>query len=218
MKKNGFILRSKSKPQRSEALGLSAKRESRGFTLAEIMVVIAVVAIMGTVLTEIFIRTFRASGKAQILATMKKNGEVILQKMNNDIRTAENITLCDLNQDANNDAIILENRDGTYKRYHFIKESISPKINGQVESDTPDLTNVLKANYCITPILSPAILSDGSSANGISIDVPDSGNFFSESFDNREVTIAFKVKPSVAAPSYGGQIDPESFQTTIDLR
>ncbi|MDO8619051.1 MAG: prepilin-type N-terminal cleavage/methylation domain-containing protein [Candidatus Daviesbacteria bacterium] len=44
MNNKGFILRSKSKPQRSE--GFSAKRKTAGFTVIELLVVVLVIAIL----------------------------------------------------------------------------------------------------------------------------------------------------------------------------
>lgn len=196
----------------------------KGFTLAEVMVVIAVVALMGIILTEIFFRTFRAGNKAQVLATIKKNGQSILETMDKSIRNAKEVVIiCDgdpSSPDGIDDTIIIKNQQGQYLRYRFTKEVLGT-TNGKLQSDTPDMSNVVTSTdllaKCIDSLDSPINLSDDSTQNGVSV-VPTVTSFISKPADKNEVTIEFGVKPPVGAPNFGGQIDPVIFKTTVSLR
>ena len=46
----------------------------KGFTLIEMIVVVAVLIIMGAILSQIFSNTLRGSNKAQVLSSIKQNG------------------------------------------------------------------------------------------------------------------------------------------------
>src|SRR5687768_12900301 len=59
-----------------------------GFTLVEMLVTIAILALMGAVMTEVFVRTLRANNKAQVLSIMKQNGQTALETMDKIVRNA----------------------------------------------------------------------------------------------------------------------------------
>lgn len=115
----------------------------RGFTLIEIIVVIAIIAIMGVVLTEIFIRSLLGNEKAQAVANLKQNGQFALDEISKNIREADD-AVCVNTTDAQRiktglcarppkTTVIAKN--GIYTRYRF--KAPEAHTNGQIQQDHP---------------------------------------------------------------------------------
>lgn len=66
--------------------------KQRGFTLLEILVSIGVIAIIGTLLSQIFFSITRSNVKGEVLKEVKQNGEFSLQIMERLLRNARSIT------------------------------------------------------------------------------------------------------------------------------
>ncbi len=67
------------------------KLSNRGFTLAEILVVIGVMSIAGLMIALVFQRTISGGNKAQILSYTKQNGQTALEIIDKTIRDSDNI-------------------------------------------------------------------------------------------------------------------------------
>lgn len=96
--------------------------ESKGFTLVEMLVVIAVLAVFGTLILVIFTRTLRGGGKAQIIGTIKQNGQSVLEVMDKTVRNADaiycpNIVPPDTSA-ASNTLVVL--KDGVFTRLRIV--------------------------------------------------------------------------------------------------
>lgn len=63
-----------------------------GFTLIEMVVSIAIIAVVGVALTEVFIATIRSNTKTELLKDVKQNGEFALEIMTRMIQNAKEIT------------------------------------------------------------------------------------------------------------------------------
>lgn len=205
----------------------------KGFTLLEILVVIAIVAIVGTILVLIFTNTLRGSNKSQVLSVIKQNGQAVLENMDKAIRSSNNVVcpaIIPPGTSASSSNLVVEN-GGIYTRYRFINPSST--ANGLLQQDSPTKTidlatgnleteSVFVNRVCNTSdLMSPtatAILTDTNTQSGVSVE---NGSFTrnkSAGFRD-QVTISFNLKPGVGAPSsIAGQIDPVSFQTTVQLR
>ncbi len=216
------------------------KQNLRGFTLVEILVVIAVVSIVGTILAAIFINTLRGSNKSQILASIKQNGQAVLENMDKTIRGADNVICPALGPlettKSSNTLVVLKN--GCYTRYRF--DNDKGRIlqdNPQPDSSTSCITNppsptpkVIKTfinDVCndedLVSMNSANILTDTNLQSGVSVSVPvPAGGMFTR---NRQaglkdsITVTFALDHGISAPSsVAGQIDPVVFTTTIGLR
>ncbi len=180
------------------------ERSRSGFTLVEIMVVMAIVAIVGIILVMIFANTLRGSSKAQILSVIKQNGQAVLGIMDNTIRNADNVVCPSTSGDT---LVVVKN--GIYTRFRF--------INNSIEKDSPsDFT----ASTCLItdPAVSLVILTDTDPKTGVSVQ---SGSFSRsrQAGSKDTITVSFDLNKGVQAPEVvGGQIDPVKFQTTIQLR
>lgn len=210
----------------------------KGFTLAEMIVVMAVLAVVGTVVLTIFIRTLRGANKAQILSAIKQNGQSILETMDKNIRNSDNIVCpfytspTQMTVDSHTITIV---KNGIYTRYRFIPpDDKTPLLgrchskNGCIISDSPvlptpsplpsDIIKTFTSGLCETTFESPQILTDTNPQTGVSVV---SGSFTrSRQAGFRDiVTIKFDLVPGVKAPQVvAGQIDAVTFQTTIELR
>lgn len=198
----------------------------RGFTLAEILVVIAITAIVGTILVLIFTNTLRGSAKAQILSAIKQNGQAVLENMDKTIRNADDV-VCVSSNPPNTLVVV---RDGVYTRYRIALSSdnagSAPSAcvgrlgigkNGCIVWDNPTSQGTPQG-MCDDPMPSADILTDTDTKTGVSIV---SGSFSSSkpAGYNAAVTVEFKLKPGAGAPAViTGQIDPVAFRTTIELR
>ena len=62
-----------------------------GFTLLEMLVSIAIIAILSTVLSQVFITTLRVNTKTELLKDMKQNGELALETMVRLVQNAKRV-------------------------------------------------------------------------------------------------------------------------------
>lgn len=216
------------------------KKLSGGFTLAEILVVIAIVAIVGTILVLIFTNTLRGSNKSQILSAMKQNGQAVLDSMSRTIRSADNV-VCPASESSNTIVIV---KNGTYSRYRVVLSTdivgsapascLRMGSNGCIVFDNPTpspsetIPQLFINRVCnaADSMSSAQILTDTNLLTGVAIDCIASDCITNPFFTRNksagfkdQVTVKFNLKPGVGAPpTIAGQIDPISFQTTVELR
>lgn len=199
----------------------SIQKNNQGFTLAEILVVIAVLSILGLLVVTIFSRTLRGSNKSQILSAIKQNGQAILGTMDKTIRDSDNLVCISSNPD--NTIVIV--RNGIFTRYRFVPDSTGLN-NGVVWIDNPiQGTQETDPRLFINRVCNPSDPLTG--AQTFSDTNPQSGvNVLSGSFSKSVkagfrdiITIEFTLGPGIEAPkAVAGQIDPATFHTTIELR
>ncbi|MDQ3098434.1 MAG: type II secretion system GspH family protein [bacterium] len=67
-------------------------KNEQGFTLIEILVVIAIVGVLTGITSDIFIQIVRGSNKANVVTEIKQNGDNVLNQLERTIRNAEEIT------------------------------------------------------------------------------------------------------------------------------
>jgi prepilin-type N-terminal cleavage/methylation domain-containing protein len=65
----------------------------KGFTLLEILVVIAIITVVGTMSTQIFLGLIRSSNKTNIQNEVRQNGSFVVDRMERDIRGSTGATL-----------------------------------------------------------------------------------------------------------------------------
>lgn len=189
----------------------------KGFTLAEILVVMAIVAIVGTILVAIFTATLRGSSKSQMLSVIKQNGQAVLENMDKLIRGADSVVCPPPAASIFSNTMVVV-KDGTYTRFRFIPKTGS--VNGTIKQDSP-LPPVPPAviDCSDTTWVNPVnTLTDTNTQTGVSVE---NGSFQlnSSSAFKDQVTVKFDLRPGVVAPAaIAGQIDPVTFQTTVQVR
>lgn len=217
---------------RSKNLAFCLRQNVKGFTLVEILVTMAIVAIVGTILVTTFTNTLRGSNKAQILASIKQNGQAVLDNMDKTIRDADNV-VCPVDATPGNTLVVVKN--GTYTRYRLIDPSPSsaPTVNGLIQQDNPakqdvagssplrketELEFVNRVCTVTDPMAQVVILTDTNDQSGVSVT---SGLFTRNPQPGYKdsVSVSFTLGPGVNAPAViAGQIDAVEFKTTVGLR
>lgn len=190
------------------------KDNQSGFTLGEILVVIAVLATVGVILTQVFINTLRTSNKAQVITIIKQNGQNALEVLDKEIRNAHQVIgICDTDANITFDTIMIEDKEGGYKRYKFIMPTASN--NGYITQEV-----ITKTTLCPAPLISGyQILTDTNSQKGVSLAATSSFSQDSRAGFNDSITIDFTLRPAVGAPGFiREQVDPIQFKTTVQLR
>ena len=198
----------------------------KGFTLVEMLVVIAVLSIIGILILTIFTRTLKGTNKSQIISAIKQNGQSVLENMDNNIRNSDNVACISLDN-----KIIVVDKRGVYIRYTFIDPS---SANGWIQQDAPvkgtdpstdeeEISVVFVNRVCanndsvVNPV-SPVTLTDTNPQSGVSVT---NGIFKRDRLAGfrDSVKIAFEVDNGVGAlTALAQEIDPVKFETTIVLR
>lgn len=142
---------------------------SLGFTLIELLVVIAIMGILGLILTNTITQTLRGQNKTKVIGAVKQNGQVVLDRISNEIRQAEKVFCVNGDVQANWDTIILFKK-GTYTKIRFYSPSSSTNGKITIYSQTID-PSMGAAPSCSDPT-SPdeQNLSDVDTRNGVSLD------------------------------------------------
>lgn len=220
--------------------------KKNGFTLVEMLVVIAVLSVFGTLILVIFTRTLRGGGKTQIITAIKQNGQSVLEVLDKTIRNADLVACLS----PTGSTLVVEQK-GIYTRYRFVPPnntipaigncgSINGSSNGCFIQDNPDtpvkrilngreypdkdfINKVCADNDPMLP--EAATLTDTNTQTGVSVDCVASNCTLNPFFlrgtavgYKDQVTIKFDLKPAVDASKVVGQIDPVTFQTTVQLR
>ena len=71
-----------------------ADRTARGFTLIEMLIVVALLGVFAAVATDTFTNVMRAQNKTRIVNELEQSGNYALSVMEQQIRDAEKITCC----------------------------------------------------------------------------------------------------------------------------
>jgi len=209
----------------------------KGFTIAEILVVIAVIAVMGAIITEIFSRSLRGGNKSQIISAIKQNGQSMLEVMDKTIRNSDEIVCpeilaADIVAAGSNpisrpsDIVAVVNEDGKYTRFRFIEGDNN--ANGKIMQDNPVYNPTQSQEAFLNEIClnvdhlstKPLNITNTDSKNGVSV-IPKGEPFTrnKKAGFNDTLSINFSLAPGVLAPvAVAGQVDPVTFTTTIQLR
>lgn len=197
---------------------------NKGFTLVEMLVVIAVLSVASMLILTIFTRTLRGGNKAQITESIKQNGQLVLELVDKTIRNAERV-VCP----ANSDTTLVVVNGGLYTKFRFVSPTSS--LNGYIQQETFNLPSAppagsdpnlyirnFETTLCVDPMQNPQVITDTNPQSGASIYNGLFTRVVSAGFKD-QVAIEFDVRGGVQAPAaVTGQIDPAGFQTTIQLR
>lgn len=196
----------------------------KGFTLTEILVVMAITAIVGTMLVVAFTNTLRGNNKAQILSVIKQNGQAILENMDKTIRNADNV-VCPLPDVLTSPTLVVV-KDGIHTRYRFNNENHTIEtdnpIQGTITGTTEEETNeqfIARVCSLSVPIVEVNYLTDTNPETGVLVGENPSFTRSRAPGYKDSITISFTLEPARNAPAViRGQIDPVRFKTTVQLR
>ncbi|MBI3379591.1 type II secretion system protein, partial [Candidatus Gottesmanbacteria bacterium] len=90
---------------------MKMQKSLRGFTLVELLVIVALVGMIGVITSQVFIIGFRSAGKGEIVKEVKQNGDYAMSVMETMVRNAADISpdqVCN----ANSTSLSIINPDG----------------------------------------------------------------------------------------------------------
>lgn len=195
-----------------------------GFTLIEIIVVIAVMAILGVIITEIFIRSLQGSEKAKVLATIKQNGQAVLDVIDKTVRNSDNV-VCPvvipptISASSNTIAVV---KNGLYTRFrikvyptdlHILQDNPVPSSTSTQRQFLLDICTDL--DYSGTTVFP---ITDTNTRTGVRVG---SGSFTRQKATGYKdiSTIQFTLIPGIDAGFLiTSSIDPVEFKTSVELR
>lgn len=182
----------------------------KGFTIIEILVVIAIIGIMGLVVTEIFVRNLRGNEKAKVLASIKQNGQSALERMDKTVRSADNIVCVPTSE------VLVVVKSGVYTRYRF---KVDSGVNTIIE-DNPVFPGAGPLSTFVGDICS---VNDYTGANKIlltdtKVQVENYQFIKNSPLPGYKDTISIIFNLSPAATNLQSIIDPVEFRSTIGLR
>lgn len=177
-----------------------ARHTQEGFTLLEMVVSIAIVALVAVVLSQIFLVTLRTNAKTEISKDMKQNGELALESMVRMIQRAQRITSTCAASGTTSQSLTIVNDDDGETTFGCVAEGQAMRLASSSASSTKYLTSTnvtLGGTSCVESTLEFVCFG----AAGL----PGS------------VTISFQLSESgMSAQSF--EQSSESFQTTATMR
>ncbi|MFA5933333.1 MAG: type II secretion system protein [Microgenomates group bacterium] len=184
--------------------------KNNGFTIIELLVVVSIMVVLGVIFTNILIDALRGRNKVKAINQVKQNGQVVLDKLSNEIRDADGIVCVDKfhNPGVSPKDTLVITKGGTYTQYKF--SSPSAMLNGKIQKinfirndlagdvtddqlcTEHDETNLNTGSNFIQS------LTDADPVNGVSIDyTPPGQDIFDRRGDN--VLIKFNASAGVLA-------------------
>ena len=136
-----------------------------GYSLIELLVVITLIAILGTLTAEAFILGLRAQSKSEILKEVKQNADYIGQVIENMVRNSIDIGVSECNN-LNSQKLTIRSSDGRFTTFDC-SASVMASISGQFPEPTIYYTlsnnrvQVESCNFrvvCPTPPVNPKYL------------------------------------------------------------
>lgn len=171
-----------------------------GFTLLEMVVSLAIVALVSTVLSQVFIATLRTNTKTELLKDVKQTGEIALETMVRQIQNAKSVTTtCDY-AGTTSQSITLINADNGETTLACVLDGTTTRLASTSAQGTQYLTT-------------PNVTMGGTTCPTSSLEFICKGGAGVSS----SVTISFRLAQSGVAIGAFEQ-SSESFQTTASMR
>lgn len=132
-------------------------KKNNGFSLIELLVVVALIGMIGAITTQVFILALQTQGKSEIIKEVKQNGDYAMSVMESMIRNSSDILSVSCNDTLNQ--ITVQNPDGFNTVFDCTGSNIS-SISGSENADpTPTgapLTNSrVKVSSCTFRVVCP---------------------------------------------------------------
>lgn len=110
---------------------------SKGFSLIELLVVVVLIGIIGTITTQVFILGFRSQGKSEVLKEVKQNGDYAMSVMESLVRNAADVPRTSCNTSSTTFSIV--GADGFTTTFLCSSNQIASQSSG-MPVPTPTVT------------------------------------------------------------------------------
>lgn len=138
-----------------------AQKQINGFTFVEVIISVALLALIGLLITNILLNTMRGILKAESVKDVKQSGEYALTVMSNRLRNAQSVTVCTPGMSS----FEFINPDNTTTQF-FVAED--PPASGvrKLFADTNGDLEVLTESNTVTVDITDDLTFDCDSASG----------------------------------------------------
>lgn len=194
-----------------------------GFTIIEMVVSIAIIGIIGLILTDLLGRSFRSSDKTQSISIIKQNGETAINTISQVLRNSQrSICIGDYQNDQDQPTLVVK-KAGQYIRFRVLNKTSSQ--NSRLEQETLQVNDQSQlVNLCSQDLppdvirLSRVTLTNTDPVSGVSIITSgsDKTSFALNSQGGYPDVITIKLKIGLGFSS--PQSDQIVFQTTVKLQ
>jgi prepilin-type N-terminal cleavage/methylation domain-containing protein len=193
-------------------MSLKSVKRMQGLTLIELIVVIAVMGILGLIFTDVLVETLRGQAKVRIINQVKQNGQVVMEKLVNEIRQAESV-VCVGHISSTDDTLVVF-KGGVYRRFRF--HSPTGSANGYIGEEDYNVGAVTYDQLCIGGSAGNEIkLTDSDTLNGVSIRYDrDSGGVDLPIFQ-LDTRPGFKDTVNIRFRAFQGVTAGQTFETTV---
>lgn len=190
-------------------------KNSKGFSILEIILVIGIMAVIGLISSSLLTRTYRTNNESDTLSKLKQNGQVAVSAISDTIRMADAVVCYGVNG-SRKDRIVIQDLAGEYIMFRFVDQiPATGKItsNGYI-AKYENITGELKDFCTQTPTGPESDLTDRNIDTGVSIS---NGDFkkLSGEVSKDAVTIIFNVNP---AGNQSGSTAIVNIQSTVQIR
>jgi len=129
---------------------------SDGFTLLELIVTVAAIALMSTVLSQIFFTTLKTNSKTELIKEVKQSGDFAQESLIRMIQNAQSLTTICNSAGVESNTISIVNPDGDTTTYACVDDGTVARLASVSATQTEYLTssNVTLGDTCATATLS----------------------------------------------------------------
>jgi prepilin-type N-terminal cleavage/methylation domain-containing protein len=114
----------------------------KGFTLIEAIIAIAILGVIGFTLSELLVKGFKGSNKAELIGNIKQNGQVAMNIIDQTIRKADSV-VC-LSSPTPAKTIVILDKNNRYIRFNIVPGD-GLNNNGYITADDPTLNVQVKS-------------------------------------------------------------------------
>ena len=197
---------------------------TKGFSLIEVMITIAVIAVVGGLSLAIFTQTLSTSRQSGSLSDLKQNGERAANIIAEVVRNAEAIICYGPADGMTKNIVVVRTAAGKYTRFRFAPPSPptgTPTQNGYIARldnlTTAQLSgpNAL-SEFCSLGNNGETIITNNNSQSGVSIS---DGQFIriSGNLSKDTISVSFNVNPSLTSGGTMGS-NSQHIETTVQVR
>ncbi len=206
----------------------------KGFTLAEVLVALSIIGVIGVILVSFLTQTFRGSSKTQLIGVIKQNGQSALNIIDQASRFATGVTCTDDPTFNNAHLLAVHNQDGTYTRFRICNKTDATCNgsfpNGYISQDTNSLPSSYTESQFCNPVPNPDIVFNATNSSKLTDTDPKTGvavtngyfKVIKNSGNHDVVNIYFQLGPAsgtgLGFENQLGSTNSATFQTSVVLR
>lgn len=116
-------------------------RKCKGFTLVEIIIVVALVAIIGVVAGSLLVTIFKSYNQEKTRTAIQVSGQRITDTFKNQVRLSRSVQVS-----PDGKSLELTYSDASTKIFELVSDAVSPTCNGYISFDGPPISSIDSLN------------------------------------------------------------------------